>query len=214
MKFSILTPTLNRPEMLERAMWSVNKQSYGDWEHIVYNVGEPLRIVSRLMDPRVKVFKGECRGPALDFQSALELATGDIIHPLGDDDELEPDALEIVADAIGDKELLVGKTAIMRDGEAVAYRGGNSESVVMTLTRDYMLGGAVYWRKSLSDRVGGFDPAYDGAADFDLYVRFLKEATPVVIPDVLYIYHDHPDTDSRRRRENQAEKAAQIRSQL
>ena len=61
-----------------------------------------------------------------------------------------------------------------------------------------MLGGAIYWRHELTDLLGGFNTNYESAADYDLYTRFAQHSTPRIIPDVLYHYTDHPDTDSHR----------------
>ena len=102
----------------------------------------------------------------------------------------------------------------MRDehGRVYAYRGGSGDAVRQTASGDYMLGGAVYWKRTLTDELGGFNAAYDGAADFDLYRRFIAHSQPKVVGDVLYLYNDHPGTDSRAHPDRQADAAARIRA--
>ena len=95
-------------------------------------------------------------------------------------------------------------------GLLVAVRGGTQESVEHTLGGEYWLGGAVYWRKAFSDLVGGFDEEFEGAADFDLFLRFAVREPPVVIPDILYQYTDWPGTDSRQQAERQQWQSARI----
>jgi len=74
-----------------------------------------------------------------------------------------------------------------------------------------MLGGAIYWRKSLTDEIGGFNSEFDGAADFDLYTRFLNHSDPKRLKDsVLYLYTDHPATDSRVNQDRQADATQRI----
>jgi glycosyltransferase involved in cell wall biosynthesis len=196
--FSVLTPTLNRPDFLARAIKSVQRQTHHDFEHIVHNVGEPLARSPRLLDNRIKYLEGEKRGPAADFQAALDLARGDIIVPLADDDRLPPHALERAAALIGDHEWLCARTVIVNDdGIPVAFRGGTEDACEMTRRGQYMLGGAIFWRKTLTDRVGGFKSEYDGAADFDLYLRFIDAAEPALSDEILYLYSDHAQTDTR-----------------
>jgi glycosyltransferase involved in cell wall biosynthesis len=200
MRFSILTPTLDRPEFLARNMRSVQRQTHTDYEHIIYNVGGPLAwdVVSSEDDPRQVFRTGEKRGPAADFQAALNFARGDIVVPLADDDRLPPHALERAAALIGDHEWLCARTVLVNeDGIPVGFRGGTEDACEMTRRGRYMLGGAIFWRKSLTDRVGGFKSEFDGAADFDLYLRFLDAAKPALSDEILYLYTDHALTDTR-----------------
>jgi glycosyltransferase involved in cell wall biosynthesis len=202
-KFSILTPTLDRPAMLEQCIRSVRRQSYGGWEQIVYNVGDVVGAVDDRhfrgeYEPRLRYYEGEKQGPAADFQAALDRATGDIVVPLSDDDRLAPHALERAAVLIGDHEWLCARTILVNElGLPVALRGGTRDAVEMTKRGQYMLGGAIFWRKSLTDRVGGFKSEYDGAADFDLYLRFIDAAEPALSDEILYLYSDHAQTDTR-----------------
>jgi glycosyltransferase involved in cell wall biosynthesis len=199
-KFSLLTPTRNRRDWLPRCIQSVLNQTYQDWEQIVYDVGDEGSTVEDLIpaDVRVRYVRGVCRGPAGDFQSALELAAGEIVTPLSDDDRLPRHALEVAAAHMGDASWLNGRTVLVNDaGYPVAFRGGTWAHVEETRHGMYMLGGAVYWRKELTDRLGGFNSAFDGAADFDLYRRFLADSEPARTGDILYLYSDHALTDTR-----------------
>lgn len=211
--FSIITPTRDRREWLPRCIESVKAQSYSDWEHVILDNGTEA-VADLIDDPRQKYFRVPPRAfinVATTFNWGIEVATGDIIHPLSDDDRLAPDALSKVAAGIGDRDWLIGGTLIHDVDETWAIRrGGNRDSLEATLAGSYMLGGAVYWRKDLSQQLGAYDPAFDGAADFDLYKRFARHGEPAIIPDALYLYTDWPGTDSRQRSTNQHEQARRI----
>ena len=101
MRFSILLPTKDRPQWVGRAIESVLAQSFSDWELVIYNNGASHTLLPS-GDRRIHYVRGPAEGPADAFQRALELAQGEIIHPLGDDDQLPPDALEVV-----DREILI-----------------------------------------------------------------------------------------------------------
>ena len=167
-------------------------------------------------DPRIRyVAAPPAQGPARDFQRALDLCTGEVVHPLADDDMLKRDALEIASSEIGEHQWLVGATTLYDpDGQPWATRGGTRESFDQTMAGEFMLGGAVYWRRELTERIGGFDADFDGAADVDLYMRMGRDSVPKIIPDVLYLYRDHPGTDSRVRAQNQARQVRRIRERF
>ena len=212
MKFSILTPTWNRPDWLLRAVASVRAQTHSDWEQIVLDFSdEPVRDLLPA-DPRIRYVRAEARqGPARDFQRALEHATGEIVHPLSDDDRIVPHALATVAGAIGQHRWLYGMTeTVLEDGSHVHYLG--SPFSLETLRRGYYLGGAVYWRRELTDRIGGFDPRYDHAADYDLYLRFALDSAPLFLPEVLYLYTEHANTDTNVHLPVQQDACARIRA--
>lgn len=186
-------------------------QTYSDWELIVYDVGDETVEGLIPSDPRIRYVRGECRGPAADFQSALDLASGTFVTPLSDDDRLPRHALATAVEAIGTQEWLAGRTVLVTpQGEPVGFRGATWDHVEETRRGMYMLGGAIYWRKTLTDRLGGFDSQFDGAADFDLYRRFLNDAEPARCLDTLYIYTDHPGTDTRVNAARQADATARI----
>jgi hypothetical protein len=190
----------------------VLKQSYPGWEQIVYNVGdEPLEVPD---DPRIRYVEGVRQGPAADFQACLDLARGQIVHPLSDDDRLPPHALQTCLDSIGDHEWLIAGTVIANDQGPWAIRGGRPSHIAETLAGNYQLGGGIFWRRTLSDRVGGFNTDYDGAADFDLYTRFLNAAQPALNPQVTYLYNDHAGSDSRANAERQTDASKRIAAAL
>ena len=210
MRFSLLTPTRDRPGWIERCIDSVAAQTFGDYEHIVYDNGSvPVEHLVPVADSRIRYVRGPADGPADAFQKALDLARGEIIHPFSDDDRLTPDALELADRHIGDAEWLTGLTTFEDEaGNVQMTLGGPLD--LDRLRQNYYLGGAIYWRKALSDRLGGFKTEYDGAADYDLYLRFAMDSAPVFVDRIMYRYTDHPGTDSHVRRGNQISKTADI----
>jgi hypothetical protein len=207
-KLSIFMATRDRPKLLPRAIESVLAQDDDRWELCILDNGMTQRsLIPR--DERIVYRWAEASGPADAFQQALELATGDVVMPMGDDDTLAPHTVRTVLDGLGDAEWGYAQTAFQHDG-VTSFLLGDVWSLER-MRRDYYLGGAVFWRKRLSDRLGGFRTEFDGAADYDLYLRFGEAHTPVFIPEVLYLYNDHPGTDTNVHHARQRDAADRIR---
>ncbi|MCX6762159.1 MAG: glycosyltransferase, partial [Candidatus Moranbacteria bacterium] len=99
-KFSILIPIIKR-KFLAIAIESVLKQSFSDWELILYNDCSPDNIeavTEKFKDERVRYYKGEknlgAEDPSKTWNRMLELANGQFVCLLGDDDFLSENFLE------------------------------------------------------------------------------------------------------------------------
>lgn len=122
MKFSIITPTFKRKDLLVRAVESLLSQTYKDWEVIIVNDSPAdesyLSFVSSINDSRIHyhvnpVNKGVnyTRNYALDHVSA----DSKWVIFLDDDDYLSPDTLQTFHDLIllnGDQKWFVTNRAL------------------------------------------------------------------------------------------------------
>ncbi len=211
-RFSVLLPTRDRPQWLPRAIQSVLDQTYYDWELIILD--NPVTTpVQDLIPQDVRVFYH--REPAAGLGDALNRAfahaTGELIVTLADDDRLTPVALETFNRTIGDHDWVVATTLIENtEGREMHRRGGTPENVERTRQGDYMLGGACCWRRAMHDTCGVWNPEFELCLDVDLFARFLRHSDPVVIPDVLHLYTDHPWTLSKQNGNAQAHLATKV----
>jgi glycosyltransferase involved in cell wall biosynthesis len=214
-KASVILPTRNRPGWIGRAVESVGAQTHPSWELIVLdNSDEPYwPDGSPWADRRIRYVHRLCDGVADASNQALALATGEIIVPLGDDDRLAPQALERAVAAFTQWPSLrwmYGITELRYEDESVYCHRGHQPFNLPELRRWYYLGGAVYWRRSLTDRLGGYPVEHDGAADYALYLAFAEDSVPYWHPEVLYLYTEWSGTDSNVRALNQRERTAEI----
>lgn len=94
MKFSVLLPTRDRLELLRKAVETVRMQDYTDWEIVVADNAsrdDVATYVRGLDDARVKFTRSEAPLQVTEnWNRALELAQGDYVVMLGDDDGLLP----------------------------------------------------------------------------------------------------------------------------
>ncbi len=97
---SVIIPTHNRPALLREAMASVRHQTYPDWEVIVVDDGSlpPVDEESLRKDfgSQIRVLRNEqpMKQPYARDQG-VQVATGDVVIHLDDDDLLAPTALEM-----------------------------------------------------------------------------------------------------------------------
>jgi glycosyltransferase involved in cell wall biosynthesis len=95
---SVIIPTTRRPELVGRALRSVFAQTHEELEVIVVVDGpnpETMTVLSRIADPRLRVLQNEVPlGPGAARNAGAELAKGEWLAFLDDDDEWLPRKLE------------------------------------------------------------------------------------------------------------------------
>jgi glycosyltransferase involved in cell wall biosynthesis len=107
MKFSIITPTFKRKELLQKAVLSLQAQTYKDWELLIVN-DSPHDIsyrefASSINDPRIRYFvNNNNRGVNYSRNIALERISADStwVIFLDDDDYFSPDTLAHFSECI------------------------------------------------------------------------------------------------------------------
>ena len=102
--FSILIPTRNRLNLLKRAVNSVIQQNYKRWELIISDNCSDENIqafIEEIDDNRIR-YKRQDRVVSVtdNWNDANDMAHGEYIIMLGDDDALVPDALERLINVI------------------------------------------------------------------------------------------------------------------
>jgi len=101
-RVSIITPTYNGEKFIERAIKSVLRQTFKDWEMIIVDDGSrdnTVEIVKKYtkIDPRIKLIelKENTGGPAIPRTIACKKAKGEYIAFLDQDDLYYPEYLEL-----------------------------------------------------------------------------------------------------------------------
>ena len=103
LKISVVVPVYNCEKYIERAIESVIKQTYDNWELIIVNDGSKdssLQIAQKFAgkDARIKVIDRENRGVSVARNIGIDEASGDLLMFLDADDWFEEKAFETVTD--------------------------------------------------------------------------------------------------------------------
>jgi glycosyltransferase involved in cell wall biosynthesis len=136
MKFSIITPTYKRPEMLQRAIASVQAQTHPNWELIIVNDNpgdETREIVNTFTDSRIRYFEQPVNaGVNATRNLALTEVSkdSDFIVLLDDDDYLTSDSLATM-------ESLVRETQSLWLVTSLAFSNGEQITKSKTAPKRY-----------------------------------------------------------------------------
>jgi GT2 family glycosyltransferase len=197
-RFSILTPVYETPaDVLWEALESVRTQTFEDWELCLVDDCSAAPHVRTLLaeaeaaDPRIRVRRREENGGIVAASNdALELAGGEFVALLDHDDELHPDALAHVHEAIEQEPtadyVYTDEDKIDRGGRHSGPFFKPDWSPERMRTQMYTCHLSVL-RRALVEEVGGFDLEFEGAQDWDLVLKVAERARAVLhVPRVLY----------------------------
>ncbi len=196
-KISILTPVYNvAASYLKNCVTSVLQQSYSNWELCLVDDGSSAAHIQPLLkefaaaDSRIKIkILSKNQGIAGATNEAASLATGEYFTFLDNDDELSLNALMEMARTIDieDADIYYSDEDIIdSDGHCMSTHCKPDYSPDLLTSHNYITHLLVV-RRSLFDRAGGLETAYDGAQDFDMVLRLTELTDKIVhIPKVLY----------------------------
>jgi GT2 family glycosyltransferase len=187
----------SRPRNLERCIRSVEAQTYPAWELCLCDDASGDLQLTMLLedaaarDSRIRVATLERNsGISAATNEAVSLGTGAFVAFLDHDDELHPDALARVAQAIAASP---DADVVYSDEDKLDDRDRRCEpSFKPAWSPDWLLSTAymchlLVVRRSLLDEVGGLHSEFDGSQDYDLMLRATERARSVVhVPEILY----------------------------
>ena len=184
MKISVITAVYNRRETVADAIWSLRGQAYDDYEHVIVDGGSTdgtLEVLHSLDEPRMKLTSEPDKGIYDALNKGMERASGDIIGLMHSDDFFaSTKVLEQVAEAFTDPNI----DAVYGDLQYVSAKNKNQvirhwtagEFSPAKLKRGWMPPHpALYIRKGVIERWGGYDTSYRIAADYDAILRWFGQ---------------------------------------
>ncbi len=181
---SIVMPVYNvAPELLGRAIASVQNQTYVNWELCIADDAstqdDTLNFLRSLKGEKLKVkYLSRNLNIAGASNEALSLATGDYVTLLDNDDELAPGALAWVAECAvqTDADIIYSDEDFIRPDGHLDYPHFKPDySPDLLLSHNYITH-FLALKRTLCKRIGGFRSGYDGAQDYDLLLRAVEQA--------------------------------------
>jgi glycosyltransferase involved in cell wall biosynthesis len=198
-RLSIITPSLNRAQYVAEAIDSVLCQGYPNFEHIIIDGGSmdgTLEVLSQFS--HLRLVSEADRGIYDALNKGLKLSLGQVIGFLNTDDVYAQGAFHRIAAAFSKApvDFVGGRVEIFREDDPtrIAILGpGIIPRLLEKAILEEMPFNGFFFRKSVFERVGGFDDNLRLVADREFMVRVaLASLSGIEIPQVVYRYRDHP----------------------
>lgn len=203
-KISVVVPTHNRRDLLQRAVESAQAQTYADIEIIVVSDGstdgtkEAVEVVAA-DDSRIRFIElSPARGGNAARNAGIEAATGDYVAFLDDDDKWLPEKLEKqmkVMQADPTLGLVYTGVRILYVNEGVAYNSKARDAGDMRqkiLLENYIgTTSTVLVKKDLLREAGMFDVELKALQDYDLWIRICQRCNIGVVSEELIEYYNY-----------------------
>lgn len=203
---SIITPSFNQGVFIKQTLDSIHSQAYPQLEHFVMDGGSTDHTVDILKAYGSKITwqSQKDKGQTDALNQGFAKSSGDILCWLNSDDLFPPGVLLRVGTYFRDHpdcDWLAGDFRII-DGEgkffrswAVTYkrlwRSLPNRPLVLKLV-NILPQPSVFWRRTIYDTLGGVNPHYQYAMDYDYWLRIMDHGFRLhIIPDVLSHFRIH-----------------------
>jgi len=210
--FSVIVPTYQRTEELERALQSIKNQTFDGFELIVVDdnpeqeyrekVEEIVEGLRKEADFPIKLLVNDDKqGVSSARNLGIENTKGEYIAFLDDDDQWKPEKLEKEAEALEENSYDAVYSAIemYNEGEVKKIvRKSGDVGLVEILERDRIGSPSkVTVKKEWLEKVDGFDEEIPSGEDWDLWIRLIKEGCNFgYIDEPLVRYQQENDSKS------------------
>ena len=210
MKISIVTPSFNQAQFIERTIDSVLSQR-GDFE-LDYRVVDggstdgTVEILKKYGD-RITWTSEPDRGQVDAINKGLRQATGDIVSWLNSDDVLVPGALAKVTAAFaaqpsaewvhGYCEIIDANDRPIRSWIArYKHYRSRHHTLESLLTENYISQMTVFWRRHVQDEVGLLDGSLKYAFDYHLWLRLAERGAPIYLEEPIACFRWYEQSKS------------------
>lgn len=226
---SVILPVWNAERWLAEAIDSVRNQTIDNFELIVIDDGSTdgsagIVQARARSDRRIHLLHQDRLGLVAALNRGLSKARGRLIARLDADDRAHPQRLQRQAEYL-ERHHDVGLLGTW--AEQIDERGSpkgfrryptSAEELMAVLPRtNPLLHSSIMIRQSVLQQVGVYRPAFEGAEDYDLWLRVSEIAKIANLPEYLVQYRVHPYSVTNRIRVRQlfstrfAQRAANVR---
>lgn len=211
---SVCIPAYNNAEYIMDTINSILKQTYENLELVIVDdnsTDDTYEVLKRIRDERVKVYHNEKNlGMSGNWNRCLSLCTGEYMKLVGADDMLAETSLEKEVQALMDNPSAVlaesdtklvdlngkgkgfykryGRTGLV-DGKKICRRG--------FFNKDYFgAPQANTFRRSVLEKVKGFDPDFTYILDYDFFVSVACQGDVYIIHEPLNLFRVRKDSNT------------------
>lgn len=196
-KISVVIPTYNRANFIDRAIKSVLRQTYQNLELIIVDdasIDNTVKVVKKNSDKRIKYIRHEKnKGAPAARNTGINLASGEYIAFLDSDDKWMLDKLN---KQIQKFEKISNDYGVVYGGYAYVLEGDENNSSINhprfkgdifsnLLKHCYVGSPTPLVKKECFHKVGGFDEKLPSCQDWDMWLRISRYYKFDYIPDIV-----------------------------
>lgn len=209
-KVSIVMAAKNYGKFLTEAVESALAQTVSDWELLIIDDGssdDTQQVAARFTDPRIRCVKSDRLGQSRAKNLGIDLARGEFIAFLDADDAWLPEKLEkqlalmsplsLLGRGAGGEGCTVGVVFSRRSLMDEASRPlpakppapfPRGHVLSQMFSQNFVCFSSAMVRREVFSRVGRFDPQWDLAIDYDLWLRVARHYTFEFVDEELVRY--------------------------
>lgn len=198
LKISVLTPSYNSSEFIERAIESVLNQDYANYEHIIIDGGSSDNTIEILKEyTHLKWVSEKDKGQSDAMNKAFKLSTGDIIVYLNADDYFERNTFKEVIQLFNTNEeidIIIGNLYFTYHNNSKRTLV-NSEYKFLKVLLNFKYGFpynpvCYFYKREVQESIGDFPINEHYAMDYWFLIRALSKFPVHKTPKVLGNYFD------------------------
>ena len=200
---SVIIPCYNAENYIQECIDSILMQDYGNIEIIVIDDGskdQSVKMLAPYLD-QITLIQQPNQGACVARNKGLEVATGEFIKFLDADDYLDQGALRFQAEkllALPENCIVYGDLIQDRDDGLISRRYtqmDNNKSVEMLILKGIITSLPLH-RKSLLQKIGGFDPRFKNGQEWNLHIRLAASGVQFIHhPKNIYFQRIHNGVD-------------------
>jgi GT2 family glycosyltransferase len=195
---TIITPTYNRASLLPDTIESILTQDYPNLEYIVLDDGstDDTQALLRRCGDAIRWEHHPNMGQPRTVNRGLELAQGEIIGLVSSDDPLLPGAISALVDVLQqqpDVLVVYPDWDVIDGGGRYVYHVDTFDYSYVDMVRYHHTypGPGALFRRSVVERIGGYDPSFRFAPDYDFWLRAGLLGPFRRVPQTLAAYRAH-----------------------
>jgi len=199
---SILLPVFNDEQFITRAINSILKSTYLNFELIIINDGSydsTLNKINEFNDPRIKVFSKSNTGLIDSLNYGLKKCNNDIIMRMDGDDEIKSNKIKLQLSAfLESNSILMGTGGYIIDDKSQVKRRINvpvkHKKIINSqnnLTTAIIHPSIMFYKEAII-KSGGYDHKFEVAEDYELFYRIARigQISNINLPLTLLRKHD------------------------
>jgi glycosyltransferase involved in cell wall biosynthesis len=191
---SVIIPSFNRPELVERAVESVINQTLSDIEIIVVDDCSDVDLVTLLTGYKnLKVLRNDRnRGGCYSRNRGISEAKGKYLNFLDDDDILYPEKLEkqlkcFNRSSIPNLGMVTCNVEDGRSGDIIIKKNEVRGNIYKEVLEKFAVSGieSMLFRADYVKEIGGFDEKLQSSQEYDLLIRFTEKYSVDFVDEIL-----------------------------